>query len=643
MPRRISDYPDAFTGWNFISSIGSLISVAATVLFLHIVYLQLVKGKAIFGYPWAVPQLFSDYLRILKDKSAPGLEWALDNPPKPHAFTSLPLQSSAGPSSEESRDRLTKDFDTFRDANIPDANTMRELAQDDQAKLAEVRKNYEEFVEKKAEELTRNIQSSTMTPADKTDITALATEEAARKKREITESCDVAEELIDANQDAILPFITIAGPTLSTILVLLRLYSDKSVRYFVSIFCSIHKTKINLICISLFMLSLVYYSSFVIDCDAPRAWGLYFQDSASPQMEALVELHDNIMYYLVAILFSVGWIQGAIIKNFDSAKSPISNKYLNHGKYVPIQKYSNHIQKKHFSTCSTSEIKEKTLSTQTEIDVIKLYENATLKKQIIDENKNKSGIYLFTNLLNKDKYVGQSSDLAKRFTKYFTLSYLNNKNTLVISRALIKYGYANFSISILEYCDKDILNEREQYYMDIIKPVYNTLKIAGSSSGYKHTQESKDKRSLGLKGKYTGTNSSLYGTTHTDKTKELMSSMRRGQDNYFYGKTHTDETRELMKQKAIPCGDAPGIPKGIPFGIGRKHLPSTLEKMSKTKGNPVNIYERCNSEGFKFIGNFISARKAGLFLGISGSTIIKYMHSGEVFKDRYKFSGQPPK
>jgi len=52
------------------------------------------------------------------------------------------------------------------------------------------------------------------------------------------------------------------------------------------------------------------------------------------------------MYYLVAILFSVGWIQGAIIKNFDSAKSPISNKYLNHGKYVPIQKYSNYIKKK---------------------------------------------------------------------------------------------------------------------------------------------------------------------------------------------------------------------------------------------------------------------------------------------------------
>ena len=73
--------------------------------------------------------------------------------------------------------------------------------------------------------------------------------------------------------------------------------------------------------------------------DAPIAWGIFFQDSASPQMEGLVELHDNIMYYLVIILFSVGWILLSIIRNYIASKAPISHKYLNHGKVVPTQKY----------------------------------------------------------------------------------------------------------------------------------------------------------------------------------------------------------------------------------------------------------------------------------------------------------------
>ena len=38
-----------------------------------------------------------------------------------------------------------------------------------------------------------------------------------------------------------------------------------------------------------------------LQLDAPSPWGIYFQDSATPQMEGLVELHDNIMYYLVKL------------------------------------------------------------------------------------------------------------------------------------------------------------------------------------------------------------------------------------------------------------------------------------------------------------------------------------------------------
>lgn len=75
--------------------------------------------------------------------------------------------------------------------------------------------------------------------------------------------------------------------------------------------------------------------------------------------------------------------------------------------------------------------------------------------------------------------------------------------------------------------------------------------------------------------------------------------------------------------------------------------------MGTKRGNPVNIYEKCSSasrpppllvrgggEGFKLIGSFVSARKAGNFLEISGSTVQRYMKSGAIFKDRYKFSSK---
>ena len=93
MPRRISDYPDAFAGWNMISSFGSIVSVVAAWLFLYIVYIQLVEGNATSRFPWKTPQFYTDTLQALLNRSYPSLEWALTSPPKPHAFVSLPLQS----------------------------------------------------------------------------------------------------------------------------------------------------------------------------------------------------------------------------------------------------------------------------------------------------------------------------------------------------------------------------------------------------------------------------------------------------------------------------------------------------------------------------------------------------------------------
>ena len=93
MPRRISDYPDAFAGWNLISSLGSIVSVVATGLFLDILYNQLVHGKSISRYPWSNPQFYTDILQHYTNRAFNSLEWALNSPPKPHAFANLPLQS----------------------------------------------------------------------------------------------------------------------------------------------------------------------------------------------------------------------------------------------------------------------------------------------------------------------------------------------------------------------------------------------------------------------------------------------------------------------------------------------------------------------------------------------------------------------
>ena len=93
MPRRISDYPDAFAAWNLVSSFGSIISVVATALFLYILYVQLVEGEASSRYPWLTAQFFSDLFQTLFNRNYNSLEWSLNSPPKPHAFVSLPLQS----------------------------------------------------------------------------------------------------------------------------------------------------------------------------------------------------------------------------------------------------------------------------------------------------------------------------------------------------------------------------------------------------------------------------------------------------------------------------------------------------------------------------------------------------------------------
>jgi len=107
-----------------------------------------------------------------------------------------------------------------------------------------------------------------------------------------------------------------------------------------------------------------------------------------------------------------------------------------------------------------------------------IYPNADTDKFIIyAENINKSGVYKWVNKINGKSYVGSSLSLGNRFNDYYYLSSLTRKvkGSIIIYRALLKYGYKNFSFDILEYCEPSQLIKREQYYIHHLKPEYNIL------------------------------------------------------------------------------------------------------------------------------------------------------------------------
>jgi len=70
--------------------------------------------------------------------------------------------------------------------------------------------------------------------------------------------------------------------------------------------------------------------------DIPIAWGLYFQDGASPSFEGIVDLHNRIMFYLVVILFGVSWILLSIMWNFNKSHNKLVYRYLNHGTLIEL-------------------------------------------------------------------------------------------------------------------------------------------------------------------------------------------------------------------------------------------------------------------------------------------------------------------
>jgi cytochrome c oxidase subunit 1 len=76
MPRRYPDYPEAFAYWNYISTIGALISAVATAWFIGVALYTIFAGRRAADNPWGI--------------GATTLEWTLPSPPPFHTFNDLP-------------------------------------------------------------------------------------------------------------------------------------------------------------------------------------------------------------------------------------------------------------------------------------------------------------------------------------------------------------------------------------------------------------------------------------------------------------------------------------------------------------------------------------------------------------------------
>src|SRR5438128_3191780 len=77
MPRRIADYPDAYAGWNYVSSLGSFVSALGLLIFFVGVAQAFMRKEKAGANPWG--------------PGATTLEWTLPSPPPFHQYNELPL------------------------------------------------------------------------------------------------------------------------------------------------------------------------------------------------------------------------------------------------------------------------------------------------------------------------------------------------------------------------------------------------------------------------------------------------------------------------------------------------------------------------------------------------------------------------
>ena len=187
------------------------------------------------------------------------------------------------------------------------------------------------------------------------------------------------------------------------------------------------------------------------------------------------------------------------------------------------------------------------------------------------KRRRQSGIYQILCKPTGKVYVGSAVWIAKRKRHHREALLAGKHHSQYLQKAWNKYGPDAFEHSVLEYCEKGRLTEREQYYIDI-------LRAADHSFGF--NLQPKAHSNLGI--------------TYGPEVRANMSAAQKGRPCPL-SPFQIDELRERMK--------------GNKFRLGIKHTPECCERMSKlqkgktkpwmTGRNHSNEFKRSVSERFK--------------------------------------------
>lgn len=195
----------------------------------------------------------------------------------------------------------------------------------------------------------------------------------------------------------------------------------------------------------------------------------------------------------------------------------------------------------------------------------------------------------------------------------------------------------------MEYCNKENDISREQYYIDLLKPEYNILQVAGSSLGFKHSTYSK----LIMSNLKIGERNNMFNKKHTKETRESISLALKGRK--CPGRILTDITRAKISKAHIGKNLRQETKDMISLALkGRVYSEETRAKISLSMLNKTLSMETRNKMKIShskptLITNIInnnihlypSIKEAALKLNTSSTTIRRHINKKSIMFNLY--------